>query len=56
MQCINPNCLHPDSHVVDSYKRDEFSVIRRRECLSCKMRFTTIEKMQERKIPKKALA
>lgn len=42
MHC--PFCQHHDSRVIDSRSIDEGSAIRRRrECLSCHMRFTTIE-------------
>lgn len=42
MHC--PFCHHHDSRVIDSRAADEGSAIRRRrECLKCQMRFTTIE-------------
>ena len=42
MKC--PYCGHLDSRVVDSRPADEYdSIRRRRECLSCHMRFTTYE-------------
>ena len=41
---ICPFCRHEDSKVVDSRTADDGSSIRRRrECLSCKRRFTTME-------------
>ena len=44
MKCIY--CGHLESKVVDSRPTDEGSSIRRRrECLSCKKRFTTYEKI-----------
>ncbi len=44
MKCVF--CGHPESKVVDSRPTDEGSSIRRRrECLSCKKRFTTYEKI-----------
>ncbi len=44
MKCIY--CGHPESKVVDSRPTDEGSSIRRRrECLVCKKRFTTYEKI-----------
>lgn len=44
MKCIY--CGHPESKVVDSRPTDEGSSIRRRrECLICKKRFTTYEKI-----------
>ncbi len=44
MNCVF--CGHPESKVVDSRPTDEGSSIRRRrECLSCKKRFTTYEKI-----------
>lgn len=45
MNC--PFCGNPDSRVLDSRPSDEGSVIRRRrECSSCKRRFTTYERAQ----------
>ncbi|SNQ49050.1 Transcriptional repressor NrdR [Frankia canadensis] len=42
MRC--PFCRHPDSRVVDSREAEEGSAIRRRRsCLSCGRRFTTME-------------
>src|ERR687886_3013305 len=42
MRC--PYCRHPDSRVVDSREHDEGQVIRRRRsCLGCGKRFTTVE-------------
>ncbi|MCA1825238.1 MAG: transcriptional regulator NrdR [Mycobacteriales bacterium] len=42
MRC--PFCRHPDSRVVDSRDADEGTAIRRRrECLECGRRFTTLE-------------
>jgi transcriptional repressor NrdR len=39
-----PYCRHPDSRVVDSREQDEGQVIRRRRgCLECGRRFTTVE-------------
>lgn len=47
MKC--PFCQEPDSRVLDSRTSDDGSVIRRRrECLVCKRRFTTYERMEER--------
>ncbi len=44
MKCVF--CGHPESKVVDSRPTDEGSSIRRRrECLECKKRFTTYEKI-----------
>jgi transcriptional repressor NrdR len=44
MKCIY--CGHPESKVVDSRPTDEGSSIRRRrECLVCRKRFTTYEKI-----------
>ena len=44
MKCVY--CGHPESKVVDSRPTDEGSSIRRRrECLVCKKRFTTYEKV-----------
>ncbi|MDD4715795.1 MAG: transcriptional regulator NrdR [Oscillospiraceae bacterium] len=45
MKC--PYCAHPESKVVDSRPADEgASIRRRRECLSCKKRFTTYETVE----------
>jgi len=42
MRC--PYCRHPDSRVVDSREHDEGQAIRRRRsCLKCARRFTTVE-------------
>jgi transcriptional repressor NrdR len=39
-----PYCRHPDSRVVDSREQDEGQAIRRRRsCLECGRRFTTVE-------------
>ena len=44
MRC--PSCGHPESKVVDSRPSDDYSTIRRRrECLSCRHRFTTYERL-----------
>lgn len=46
MKC--PYCNFEESKVVDSRPTDEGYVIRRRrECISCKKRFTTYEKIEE---------
>ena len=41
MKC--PNCGFSESKVIDSRPTDNGSIRRRRECLSCKKRFTTYE-------------
>lgn len=41
MRC--PTCGFADSRVIDSRPTEEGSIRRRRECLSCKRRFTTYE-------------
>ena len=41
MKC--PLCAHPESKVIDSRPTDGGGIRRRRECLSCKNRFTTYE-------------
>ncbi len=42
MKC--PYCGHTDSRVLDSRPADDYaSIRRRRECLSCRQRFTTYE-------------
>ena len=46
MKC--PRCGHGDNRVVDSRAGKDGSVIRRRrECLSCRRRFTTYERVEE---------
>ena len=44
MQC--PYCNYNESKVVDSRHTDPKSIRRRRECESCKKRFTTYEKIE----------
>lgn len=44
MQC--PYCKYKESKVIDSRHTDSKSIRRRRECESCKMRFTTYEKIE----------
>ena len=41
MKC--PACGFTESKVIDSRPTDNYSIRRRRECLSCKRRFTTYE-------------
>ena len=43
MKC--PFCLHEESRVTNK-RNSEFGVRRRRECLKCKKRFTTYEKIE----------
>lgn len=46
MKC--PYCTETESKVVDSRHTDEDNAIRRRrECIACKRRFTTYEKIEE---------
>src|SRR4030043_1985889 len=46
MKC--PFCNHPESKVVDSrLGKDKETIRRRRECLSCKKRFTTSERAED---------
>ena len=46
MKC--PYCEHPESKVIDSREsKNGFTIRRRRECLSCKKRFTTYEIIEE---------
>lgn len=46
MRC--PHCGFKDSKVIDSRPAEEGSTIRRRrECISCKKRFTTYEKIEQ---------
>ena len=51
MQC--PYCNYKESKVVDSRHTDSKSIRRRRECESCKTRFTTYEKIET--TPKKII-
>jgi transcriptional repressor NrdR len=45
MKC--PFCSHSESKVIDSREsRKDKSIRRRRECMSCKKRFTTYEKIE----------
>ncbi|MGL5751715.1 MAG: transcriptional regulator NrdR [Paraclostridium sp.] len=44
MQC--PYCNYKESKVIDSRHTDSESIRRRRECESCKKRFTTYEKIE----------
>lgn len=44
MQC--PYCNYKESKVIDSRHTDSKSIRRRRECESCKKRFTTYEKIE----------
>jgi transcriptional repressor NrdR len=43
MNC--PFCASPDTRVIDS-RPDEAGIRRRRECLACEQRFTTLEKIE----------
>ncbi len=46
MKC--PFCNHPESKVVDSrLGKDKETIRRRRECLQCKKRFTTSERVKK---------
>ncbi len=46
MKC--PYCQHPDTRVIDSRESKKgLSIRRRRQCLACKRRFTTYEKIEE---------
>ncbi len=46
MRC--PFCQEPENKVIDSRESQESTVIRRRrECLGCKRRFTTYERVEE---------
>jgi transcriptional repressor NrdR len=42
-----PFCKHDETKVIDSRNSQDFSIRRRRECLSCERRFTTYEKIEE---------
>jgi len=46
MRC--PYCNHPETKVIDKRNNDAGDVIRRRrECLKCKKRFTTYERIED---------
>ena len=46
MRC--PFCRDDNDRVIDSRaSQDSFSIRRRRECLSCKLRYTTYERVEE---------
>jgi transcriptional repressor NrdR len=45
MMC--PFCRNGETTVIDSRASTEFSIRRRRKCLSCDRRFTTYEKIEE---------
>ncbi len=47
---ICPQCGHADSKVVDSRLARDRSIRRRRQCLACKQRYTTYERV-ERQLP-----
>jgi transcriptional repressor NrdR len=45
MQC--PKCLHEDTKVLESrVATDGYAIRRRRECIKCKFRFSTLEQME----------
>ena len=44
MMC--PFCKAPDTKVIDSRRNEDYSIRRRRECIKCKKRFTTYEKIE----------
>lgn len=44
---ICPFCEHGDTKVVDKRESDAVSTRRRRECLSCRQRFTTYERVEQ---------
>lgn len=44
MMC--PFCKTLNTKVIDSRRNEDFSIRRRRECLECKKRFTTYEKIE----------
>lgn len=46
MKCSK--CLHPDTKVIESREAGEtYAMRRRRECLKCKQRFTTYERVEK---------
>ncbi len=55
MKC--PFCSYEDSKVLDSRPTNEGTAIRRRrECLRCKKRFTTYEKIEEKSCEKRPVS
>ena len=42
---VCPYCEHCDTRVVDKRESDAYSTRRRRECLECRQRFTTYERV-----------
>ncbi len=44
MMC--PFCKALDTKVIDSRRNEDYSIRRRRECIKCKKRFTTYEKIE----------
>ena len=44
MMC--PFCKAYDTKVIDSRRNEDYSIRRRRECIKCKKRFTTYEKIE----------
>lgn len=44
---ICPYCDHSDTRVVDKRESDATSTRRRRECLGCRQRFTTYERVEQ---------
>lgn len=48
MKC--PFCSRPDSQVIDSRDSSDSRIRRRRECLSCKRRFTTYESIEQQEL------
>ena len=48
MSC--PRCEHQLCRVIDSRSRKGLSIRRRRECLSCRHRFTTLEIHEDERI------
>ena len=44
MMC--PFCKAFDTKVIDSRRNEDYSIRRRRECIKCKKRFTTYEKIE----------
>ena len=54
MNC--PICKHPETKVVDKRDKKNQRINRRRECLECLTRFTTVEIIQAQSIDKKVLS
>jgi transcriptional regulator NrdR family protein len=44
---ICKNCGYPDSKVVQTRQDKNDDIIRRRECIKCRVRYTTVENLKQ---------